>query len=227
VKQYNDTAIVLTRTDYGERDRILTLLAREHGKIRLIAKGVRAAKSKLAGGIELFSESQIGVIEGKGSLGTLTSSRLEAHYGRLAQDISKTMLAYDFLKAINKITEDGAGQEYYDLLNNALVALDQPDSDAALVQTWFDLQVLKASGSLPNLITDAANQPLKEVDNYRFDYDAQCFVADSVGSFTVSHVKLLRLNENHPRPPRVTVNEHIARETAHLVHNLLQLNVLS
>lgn len=43
-------AIILTRTDYGEADRIITLLTPGHGKLRLIAKGVRRIRSKLAGG---------------------------------------------------------------------------------------------------------------------------------------------------------------------------------
>jgi DNA repair protein RecO (recombination protein O) len=50
--------IVLTRTDYGEADRILHFLTPDQGKIAGIAKGVRKSKSKLAGGIELFSVSK-------------------------------------------------------------------------------------------------------------------------------------------------------------------------
>jgi len=39
----------LSRTDYGEADRILTVLTPDYGKLRLLAKGVRKVKSKLGG----------------------------------------------------------------------------------------------------------------------------------------------------------------------------------
>jgi DNA repair protein RecO len=51
--------IVLSRRDYQEADRILSVLTPDNGKVSLIAKGVRKPKSKLAGGIELFSVSQL------------------------------------------------------------------------------------------------------------------------------------------------------------------------
>jgi recombinational DNA repair protein (RecF pathway) len=53
----------------------------DSGKLSLMAKGVRKVKSKLAGGIELFSTSEITYIPGRGSVGTLVSSRLMRHYG--------------------------------------------------------------------------------------------------------------------------------------------------
>ena len=51
-------AIVLRRTNYGESDRILSLLTPE-GKIAVLARGVRKEKSRLAGGIELFSTDDV------------------------------------------------------------------------------------------------------------------------------------------------------------------------
>ena len=41
MKQLVSQAVVLSRTDYGEADRILTLLTPDQGKLRLLAKGVR------------------------------------------------------------------------------------------------------------------------------------------------------------------------------------------
>ena len=46
---YLTEGVVLRRVDYGEADRILTVLTREHGKIGVIARGVRKAGSRLAG----------------------------------------------------------------------------------------------------------------------------------------------------------------------------------
>ena len=46
-------ALVLRRTNYGEADRVVHFLTPE-GQVAVMAKGVRKARSKLAGGIEMF-----------------------------------------------------------------------------------------------------------------------------------------------------------------------------
>ena len=84
MKQLQTEGIVLSRTDYGEADRIINILTPEQGKIALMARGVRKPKSKLAGGIELFSISDISYIKGKGEIGTLISVRLKKHYANIA-----------------------------------------------------------------------------------------------------------------------------------------------
>ena len=38
---YQDEGVVLRTAKLGEADRILTLLTRDHGKVRAVAKGVR------------------------------------------------------------------------------------------------------------------------------------------------------------------------------------------
>jgi DNA repair protein RecO (recombination protein O) len=96
-------AIVHSRTDFQEADRILTMLTPNHGKLKVIAKGVRRPRSKLAGGIELLSVNDVTVLPGRGELGTLISSRLKAHYGQIVQDINRTMLAYELLKPGTKL----------------------------------------------------------------------------------------------------------------------------
>ena len=43
---YRDAAIVLRTQKLGEADRIVTLLTRQHGKVRAVAKGVRRTRSR-------------------------------------------------------------------------------------------------------------------------------------------------------------------------------------
>ncbi len=45
-KLYRDEAIILRTQKLGEADRIITLLTKEHGRIRGVAKGVRRTMSK-------------------------------------------------------------------------------------------------------------------------------------------------------------------------------------
>ena len=72
-------AVVLRRTNYGESDRILNFLT-PTGKVSALARGVRKEKSRLAGGIELFTVSDVVIHQGRGSLGTLTSAKMLNFY---------------------------------------------------------------------------------------------------------------------------------------------------
>ncbi len=196
MNQYKDTAIVLSRIEYGERDRILTLLTREHGKITVIAKGVRAAKSKLAGGIELFSETEISVVSGRGSMGTLVSARLLRHHGNIVKDLERTSLAYSFLQTLQKMVEDETGQEYYDVLAISLSALGDPEFDYHIVSLWFALHVLRLSGRLPNLAVNKG-------ESFDFDHDKQQFQPVEGGSFSQNDLKALRLCAKASKPPKL------------------------
>lgn len=185
--------IVLARTDYQEADRILTIITPDNGKLRVIAKGVRRPKSKLAGGIELFSLNEITVLPGKSDIKTLISSRLSVHYGDIVKDIQRTMLGYELLKVINRITEDEPGPEFFTLLQRSLEALNDQQLSYQLLELWFTLQLLHINGHSPNLATDSSGHQLKREGVYVFDFDEMCFRPQAQGVFTSSHIKLLRL----------------------------------
>ena len=184
--------IVLSRTNFGEADRIITMLTPEQGKVRLIAKGVRKIKSKLAGGIELFSISQITYIPGRGDIHTLVSTRLQKNFGNIVQDINRTMLGYELLKRINRATEDATEAEYFELLEATLVALNGKVSDAIL-ELWFDARLLRLAGHQPNLITDTNGDRLAVDQLYTFDFDNMAFSQAKQGLLTPAHIKFLRL----------------------------------
>jgi DNA repair protein RecO (recombination protein O) len=184
--------IVLSRTNFGEADRIITMLTPDRGKVRLMAKGVRKIKSKLAGGIELFSVSQISFIPGKGDIHTLISSRLKKHYGNIVHDINRTMLGYELLKRINRATEDATESDYFDLMKISLITLDG-SLQINLLEMWFDAQLLRLAGHQPNLLTDLQGKRLQADQLYTFDFDNMAFAQADQGLLTPDHIKFLRL----------------------------------
>lgn len=201
MKQLVTQGIILSRTDYGEADRIITLLTPDYGKLRLMARGVRRVKSKLAGGIELFSVSHLTFIRGKGEIGTLVSTRLVRHYGHIIQDITRVQLGYELIKLLNKITEDEPEPEYFALMEQAFAALDEAEVPTELVAVWFDAQLLRQGGFTPNLTTDSAGQRLQPDHRFAFHFDASSFAEDPDGPFTADHIKFLRLlfSGNQPK----------------------------
>ncbi len=228
MRQLVTTGIVLARTDYGEADRILTLLTPDYGKLRLMAKGVRRAKSKLAGGIELFSVSNVTYIQGRSELGTLISSRLVRHYGTIVKDINRTLLGYDLIKKLNKATEDVPEPDYFHLLQQGFEALDDAAIELSLIQLWFAMQLLRIGGHTPNLQTDTAGDRLVADQSYNFSLDDMSFAPagpSGDGRFNANHIKFLRLGfAGHQPKALVHIQDSVGQTEAvsPLVQSMVQ-----
>lgn len=193
MKQQVTTGIVLRRTDYGEADKIVLVLTSTAGKVSLYVRGARKPKSKLAGGIELFTVAEYTFLPGKGQLSTLASARMSEQFHDILQDYDATMYAYALLKAVNAITEDSAGEEYFAFLHSALQGLSSAAVSLDTVQLWASMQLLVLSSSTPNLSTDVQGEQLQEDAKYRFDVSAMSFIIADDGRFSSQHIKVLRL----------------------------------
>jgi len=223
MNRVNTQAIVLSRTDYGEADRILTFLTPDQGKVSAIAKGVRKQKSKLAGGIELFSVSEISYIVGRRDISTLISSRLIKHYGNIVKDLDRTNAAYEATKTINKATEDNPEQAYFDLLTTALESLDDSSIELEIIQSWFPAQLLRLGGHTPNLRTQHGGQKLEAGQTYNFNFDNMSFESgETVGADQIKFLRLL-FSENQPKTlQKVSRAGELAAQSLRLIQPMLQ-----
>lgn len=228
MKRYTTQGIVLSRTDYAEADRILSFLTSDHGKVRAIAKGVRKSKSKLAGGIELFSVSDLTLIIGLGELNTLISTRLVRHYGNIVKNLERTQLAYELLKTINRATEDEPEAAYFKLLDHGLAALDDPALDINLSKLWFDMQLLKLAGHIPNLHTNSTGTKLADSKTYNVNLEQMSFEPASRGALTANHIKFMRLGFRSGRPQtiqRVNDAASLATVCGPIIQTMLRTHV--
>ena len=64
-RRYTTDAIVLSRFDLGEADRVLTLITPGIGKLKAIAKGIRKPTSRIGGSLEPFAELQVALARGR------------------------------------------------------------------------------------------------------------------------------------------------------------------
>ena len=227
MQRFATVGILLSRTNYGEADRILTFLTPDHGKVKVFAKGVRKQKSKLAGGIELFSVSEISIMIGRSELNTLLSTRLKKHYGNIVKDLDRTNAGYEMIMLINKATAEQPESAYFELLKRGFEGLDDTNLDWRLTKLWFDMQLLQLTGHEPNLKTDSDSRLLEKDSTYNFDVEAMCFTAskNGNGSFLPNHIKLLRLGiavESAEKLIRVSGFEEIAGNCCQLSHSLVQ-----
>jgi DNA repair protein RecO (recombination protein O) len=215
LKSLQTQAIVLSRTDYGEADRIITFLTPDQGKLRLMARGVRKAKSKVAGGVELFSTSDISFLRGKGEVGTLVSARLQKHYG----SIERVQLGYELIKILNRATEDEPEPEYYELLENAFEALDNAEIPYDLIRLWFVSQLIRQGGHQPNLNSDSEGNKLEADKKYEFNFDQMAF--KHPGSVNTDAIKFLRLLFS-PNKPKILAQIQGSAELIEQLNPLVQ-----
>lgn len=145
---YSTRGYVLRRFNLGEADRIITLITPEKGKLKVVARGVRRMKSKLAGHLELFSHVDLQVANGK-KLDVVTSAKLieappELGYEQLAS-------AYLYAQMLDKLLdEDDQPQDSYILLHMALEDLIKYGA-SNLGELYFKLRLAAILGHQPGL----------------------------------------------------------------------------
>ncbi len=190
---FRTEAIVLRRTNYGEADRILSLLTPEQGKVSAIAKGVRKPKSKLAGGLELFAVCDVTVMEGRGTMGLITSARLKDFFGDILHQYERMEAAYMFIKQVNTATETVSEPEFYHLLHTGLESLNSKTVDWQLTELWFRLHFVSLLGHGLNMATDREGNALAAGAQYHYDFAENAFYPHEQGRFNADHIKFLRL----------------------------------
>ena len=65
--------------DFGEADRVIVLLTRNHGLVRGVAKGVRKVKSRFGSRLQPFVDVDVQVYPGRG-LSTITGADTVTYY---------------------------------------------------------------------------------------------------------------------------------------------------
>lgn len=190
MKDLRTQAIVLRRTNYGESDRILNLLTPE-GKIAVLARGVRKEKSRLAGGIEPFSITDVVIHQGRSSLGTLTSAKMLRFFGQILSDLNRLELAGSILKRLDRAAEQVSIPEHYSLLVQSLSGLNA-NLSISVVSTWFTLNLARVSGETVNFLCDTAGHDLSPEQSYTWDSIECALRPDPYGIITANEIKLAR-----------------------------------
>lgn len=191
MREIKTEALVLRRTNYGEADRILNLITSQ-GKISAIAKGVRRARSKLAGGVEMLSLVQLSIHVGKGELGMITSAKMLRYYGRIVSELDRMEVAAAILKNVNALADGADGDDYFSIVKQGLAGLDD-GMRLELVEGWCLMRMASASGEEINLYRDGHGEKLRPDVNYDWDEMEGAFVLRDSGEYGTTEIKMLRL----------------------------------
>ena len=147
---YRDEAVVLRTHKLGEADRIVTMLSREHGKIRAVAKGVRRTKSKFGARLEPFMVVDLQCHIGR-SLDIVTQAESIASYGAdISDDYASFTAAHAMVETADRLTDDDGSLQQYLLLVGALRTLARREHAAGLTLDSYLLRALSIAGWAPS-----------------------------------------------------------------------------
>ncbi len=150
MRSYTANVIVLRRISFGETDRIVTLLARERGKLSAIAKGARKPISRLAGPTELMTYSRMHLATGR-NLDIITQVDVRESFPRIRSDLQKVAHATYLLELVDRMTEEREpSSDLFDTLLSSLYLLERPN-DPETIARMFELQFMALLGYEPVL----------------------------------------------------------------------------
>lgn len=147
-RSYSDEGIVLARRNYAEADRILSVYSRNHGRISLIAKGVRKPISRKRGHLEVFSHIKFQAVNGK-SLDLITEVETVENFPEVRKKLNLASLAYYFMEAVGRTTrENEPHPELFFLITKYLNDLKFATKLKQL-KTEFTVEILETLGFWP------------------------------------------------------------------------------
>jgi len=158
-RTYKATGINLKAMPLGEADRLLTILTREYGLIRVVAPGARKPKSKLGGRSGLFVINELLLIQGRSLDKLLQAETLESFPG-LSQYLARLTASQYLAELVLCQALSGQPQnDLFHLLWAHLTQLEQAAGTAILAAlTQATLQILTLAGIDPQLQTCCLTQ---------------------------------------------------------------------
>jgi len=146
------TALVLGTVDYGEADRVVSLLSRERGKLSAFARGARASRRRFGGLLEPFTLLAVEVRERRGSeLPALESASAVRGHGAIRSDLARIGCAAYACELARELVRDHEPHvDLFDLLSAYLALLDAVPAEPAALRA-FELGALRAAGIGPRL----------------------------------------------------------------------------
>jgi DNA repair protein RecO (recombination protein O) len=149
---YRDEAIVLRTHKLAESDRIITMLTRNGGKVRAVARGVRKTTSRWGSRLEPFTHVDLQMARGR-NLDTITQAEtLSPFQAGLGLDYERYTVGTAMLEAVDRLVpeEHEPAVQQFLLLVGGLRALSSGERAPSHVLDSFLLRSLAVAGYAPS-----------------------------------------------------------------------------
>jgi DNA repair protein RecO (recombination protein O) len=149
-RRYVTDAIVLSRFDLGEADRVLTLVTPEHGKLKAIAKGIRRPASRLGGSLEPFAELNVALARGR-TFDVVTEVRVGHAWLALRDRLESAATAWYLAELADRSLEERhEARDLYALLRRAYELLDAGMAPGRVAR-WYEMHLADELGQRPEV----------------------------------------------------------------------------
>lgn len=147
----NTQGLVLKYTNLNDADRILTILTKDKGKIKVFAKGCRRSKSRLISSCEVFAFSDFILYKGT-NFYHINSCELRESFYELRKDLLALSYAVYFVELADTVTdEDMYCKNIFLLLAKTLYYLSKKEIPLGILTNAFQIKLLDLSGFRPSL----------------------------------------------------------------------------
>jgi DNA repair protein RecO (recombination protein O) len=188
-------AYVLHHRPFRDTSQLLDVISREHGKVTLVARGSRSAKSRLRGILRPFQALRLSWFL-RSDLGTLTGAEIDA--APLPLDGDALLSAYYVNELVLHFLHRHDPQpEIFDAYAQTIAALARSDRIAANLRV-FEMELLRLLGYALNLDYEAHRQePVEEQRFYEYRVEqGPVSVSRSEGPMIFSGARLRGIAES-------------------------------
>ncbi|MBR5870911.1 MAG: DNA repair protein RecO [Clostridia bacterium] len=149
---FNVRGVVLRATDVGERDRMLTILTAEYGKISVFARGVRKITSRSLSASQLFAYADYTLRRGS-QYCFLNESTVVEMFHTISATIEGAALASYLCEVADELTvEDEPSAEMMQLVLNTLWMIAAGDRSLYIIKGAFEMRAAAIAGFQPDVI---------------------------------------------------------------------------
>ncbi|WP_223067135.1 DNA repair protein RecO [Paenibacillus caui] len=160
---YRVEGIVIRSMDYGEGNKIITLLTEHDGKAGVLVRGAKKPKSRHAALTLPFTYGQYIFFRNSG-LGTLNAGEIMESHHLLREDLTLAAYASYACELLDRILQDEeTGAFWFTQLKACLEALEG-GKDAAVVIHLYEMKILQAAGYGPELEVCVVSGTDQELD---------------------------------------------------------------
>lgn len=202
---FRTEAIILKRRDFGEADRLLTIITPTHGKLDVIAKGARKPTSTKTGHVELFTRVDMLIHTGR-DLGIAVQAEMVAPYLELREDLQRGAYASYIAELLDRFTAEGMDDmaAVFQLMDETLDRLCT-DDDPRLAVRYYEIRLLDLVGFRPELTECVMSREKIQAEDQYFSYVGGGVVRPSYADHTIALVpismvtlKLMRYMQRSP-----------------------------
>jgi DNA repair protein RecO (recombination protein O) len=164
-RTYKAIGINLKAVPLGEADRVLTILTKEHGLVRVVAMGARKPNSRMGGRSGLFVVNDLLIAKGK-SIDKITQAETLESYPGLSRNLKK-LTAGQYLAelALEQALSEQPQEELFYLLGEHLERIER-STDAEVLPRLIHavFQLLAIAGIAPQVYQCCVTQEILEPD---------------------------------------------------------------